>query len=334
MIPAHFYFTKKERLSWIILAGLVLAVIFLPGLLLPEKNTNRELKFSVRIIDSLLDARQREVIDSGNAEVPGRQKKGFGKGRGSKSGRKSALPKERKQYREFPFDPNTLPEDSLNLILPRFVASNLVKYRRKGGRFRTPADLERIYGMDSGLFRKVQPFILIPQDEKQEKKRLSYSSETGQKRRAKRQPVLINQADSASFEYLPGIGPVLAARIIAFREALGGFHSVSQVAQTYGLPKETFDRIRPRLILEAAPELIRINEATAGRLAAHPYIAWKEAKGICRYRDHHGAFESVEDLEKVRMLDSGWVSKIEPYLDFRTGTSLEGDTVILPRGKP
>lgn len=47
--------------------------------------------------------------------------------------------------------------------------------------------------------------------------------------------VEINTADSAMFEHLRGIGPTLAKRIVAYRSALGGFVSVNQIAEVWGL---------------------------------------------------------------------------------------------------
>ncbi|MBK6949695.1 MAG: helix-hairpin-helix domain-containing protein [Haliscomenobacter sp.] len=50
----------------------------------------------------------------------------------------------------------------------------------------------------------------------------------------------VNTSDSIAWESLPGIGPVLASRILKFRQRLGGFAFVDQVRETYGLPDSTF----------------------------------------------------------------------------------------------
>jgi DNA uptake protein ComE-like DNA-binding protein len=60
----------------------------------------------------------------------------------------------------------------------------------------------------------------------------------------------INSADTTSFIALPGIGSKLAARIINFRDKLGGFYSVAQVGETFGLPDSTFQKIKQYLKLE------------------------------------------------------------------------------------
>ena len=46
------------------------------------------------------------------------------------------------------------------------------------------------------------------------------------------QSVDINTADTTAFISLPGIGSKLAARIVNFRDKLGGFYSIDQVGET------------------------------------------------------------------------------------------------------
>ena len=50
----------------------------------------------------------------------------------------------------------------------------------------------------------------------------------------------LNRATVAELEELPGIGPVLAERITAFREANGGFRSVEDLQQVSGIGEKTF----------------------------------------------------------------------------------------------
>jgi competence protein ComEA len=52
--------------------------------------------------------------------------------------------------------------------------------------------------------------------------------------------VNLNRATAAELEELPGVGPVLAERIMAFREANGGFRSVSELQQVSGIGEKTY----------------------------------------------------------------------------------------------
>lgn len=53
----------------------------------------------------------------------------------------------------------------------------------------------------------------------------------------------INTASQAELESLPGIGPVLAQRIIAFRQKHGDFDTIEDVKEVYGVTAETFEMI-------------------------------------------------------------------------------------------
>src|SRR6185436_20843184 len=101
----------------------------------------------------------------------------------------------------------------------------------------------------------------------------------------------INTADTTAFISLPGIGSKLAVRIVTFREKLGGFYSVLQIGETFGLPDSTFQKIKQYLKLENTTiKKININTATVDELKAHPYIKWSIANPIVAYRNEHGRF--------------------------------------------
>ena len=57
------------------------------------------------------------------------------------------------------FDPNSASEQELvQLGLKEYVAKRLVKYRTKGGRFRSMSDLSKIYGIDPEWIVEAEPF--------------------------------------------------------------------------------------------------------------------------------------------------------------------------------
>lgn len=215
----------------------------------------------------------------------------------------------------FPFDPNTLPEDSLNLLgLPPRAVKTLVNYRSKGGQFRSPEDLGKLYGLEAEDKERLLPWVRIaprPSD-----------GEGGAAKSATAQTdvapmgVDINKDGPEAWQALPGIGPAYARRICGFREKLGGFSSIAQIKETYGLPDSTFEQIRPLLKHSAIYRKISINTADAAALQRHPYLGWKEANAIVAYRSQHGPFQSGEDVEKILALPLETKQKMAPYWDF------------------
>lgn len=111
---------------------------------------------------------------------------------------------------------------------------------------------------------------------------------------------------------------MLARRIINYKEALGGFVDMDQVKEVYGLPLATFDHIIVNLSIDKS-NLVRklnINLLDVDALAKHPYINKKQAHTIVNYRAQHGDFKKVESLSEIQSLNSDFLRKIEPYLEY------------------
>lgn len=63
-------------------------------------------------------------------------------------------------------------------------------------------------------------------------------------------PININTADEFLFEQLPGIGPSLAASIVAYREANGPFETLEDLQKVPNIGPRTFEAIRPFIAIE------------------------------------------------------------------------------------
>jgi competence protein ComEA len=84
------------------------------------------------------------------------------------------------------------------------------------------------------------------------------------------QPVHLNEASAAELCALPGIGPAKAARIVAWRQAHGGFRRVKDQRRVRGIGAKTVDRLRPLLTLESRPPAPSPPTAAAAAPAASP----------------------------------------------------------------
>lgn len=62
-------------------------------------------------------------------------------------------------------------------------------------------------------------------------------------------PVSLSSATVEQLDALPGVGPVLAKRIVDWREAHGGFTSLSQLQQVPGVGPRTYDRLKSLVVL-------------------------------------------------------------------------------------
>lgn len=216
----------------------------------------------------------------------------------------------------FEFDPNTASfQDWQRLGLNERTSKTILNYRNKGGKFYKPQDLQKIWGMPEGFYERVKDYVVITPTQRDTY--VKYDNSRSKTERDERKPVIINinEADTAAFIALPGIGSKLSARIVAFREKLGGFYSVEQIGETYGLPDSTFQLIKGRL-QPGAGEMrkLNVNAATKEELKMHPYIRWNLANAIVEYRNQHGAFKSLDELKNIALMDEATFRKIAPYL--------------------
>jgi competence ComEA-like helix-hairpin-helix protein len=219
----------------------------------------------------------------------------------------------------FYFDPNkAAPEDWKRLGIQGKMIQTIQNYLSKGGHFYKPADLQKIYGMNPDDYTRLAPYIKI--QDAVVKNQFTVSPNPYIKKTEIPSPkrIDINTADTSAFIALPGIGNKLAARIVSFREKLGGFYSIDQVGEIYGLADSTFQKIKRYLVLSnPVVTKLNVNEATKDEMKSHPYIKWTLANAIVEYRNQHGNFSSLEDLKKISLITDEILEKIRPYLECR-----------------
>lgn len=223
-----------------------------------------------------------------------------------------------------PFDPNYLDQAGwIRLGFTERQAAVIVKYTGKGGRFRRKEDLKKIYSVSESDYARVADYIVIadPTEQQLYSERKSTHSDARWYKDSPLQPdeltIEINSADSFSFQVLPGIGPAFAARIVRFRERLGGFHHPLQLLQVYGMDTNRFNGFAGQLEVDTSLiRRIQVNLADYEELRQHPLIGNKLAGVIVRYREHHGPFEGITDLERIQVVNENFLRNIAPYLEF------------------
>lgn len=215
----------------------------------------------------------------------------------------------------FAFDPNTASkEDLTRLGLAENTTKSILNYREKGGTFRKKEDFSKIYTLSPSDFERLSPFINLPEKAialPANKVEFPKNTITAPK------PIVnidINAASPEDWQKLNGIGVALAGKIVNYRSKLGGFTSIEQIKETYGLPDSTFQKVKQQLQLQT-PILkkININTASVEAIQTHPYIKKKQAEILVLYRKNHGNFASVSDLQKTGVFPDDLLSKLKPY---------------------
>lgn len=198
----------------------------------------------------------------------------------------------KRSVESFRFNPNTVSlEDLVRLGLSERQAESIENYRSKGGKFRVKEDFKKMYVVSDSLYERLEPFIDIPKVE-------------------------LNAADSTALVSLRGIGPYYARKIIEYRESLGGFYTVEQMLEVYGMDEERFAPLRE--CVKADASLIRpldIWTLPEDSLARHPYLGRSGARSIVRFRRIcPDSLWNVDGLLRENVLDSASMKRLRHYI--------------------
>lgn len=214
----------------------------------------------------------------------------------------------------FHFNPNELDSTGfVSLGLRPYVASNILKYRMKGGKFRDKKSFSRVYGIPEEKFIELEPFITIP----------SYDLTVAESKPDNDMQsnifsiVELNSADTAALMQIKGIGKGFARSIIRFRQQTGGFVRVEQLREIYGMTPENFEKIQSYCTVNKdLVNKININTASVDKLRAHPYLNFYQARQIYELRRKRGKLTGMTDLKSLSELNDSVLLKIKPYLKF------------------
>lgn len=287
--------SSTEKIGiWILL---VIAVAFpLLSFFVPLSSNNKS-KTDVSAFEQQISSWEKAVAEQNN-----KQNVDFTLQAPNQSATKSKLD-------PFNFDPNLLStEEWIKLGLTDKQTSSIMKFRQKGGVFKTKSDFKRMYMISEGEYAVLEPFILLPE-------KIDYTANNHKKEYKEPAPVELNSADSAALDAVKGIGPSLSRRIITYRSKLHGFISIEQLREVYGLDSAQYSTISPRLFVN--PYLvnkINVNKADLTELRNHPYIGNNVALSIVNYRKQHGDYQLLTDIKKSALVTDEVYQKISPYL--------------------
>jgi DNA uptake protein ComE-like DNA-binding protein len=128
----------------------------------------------------------------------------------------------------------------------------------------------------------------------------------------------LNTADTATLKKVPGIGSVFARRIVGYRALLGGFHSVSQLREVYGIDEERYQSLHVWFHADASfISKLPVNDLPSDSLAKHPYLNYKQARILQQLRHRKGRLTGWENLRLLEEFTEADRQRLHAYLSFR-----------------
>jgi competence ComEA-like helix-hairpin-helix protein len=197
-------------------------------------------------------------------------------------------------------------------------AASLLRYRDKYG-FYSIEQMRRIRVLPAALLNLISDSLLFAAHSNEDNKSATAKEARGiyDQKNVSHQKINkldLNAATTGMLVALPGLGEYTAAKIIAYRERLGGFLSLDQLQEIQGLKPETLEKVLPFLTLEQAVKHISINVVTYETLKQHPYLTWNQANSIIKMRKQRGQFKDLEELKESVLIDDETYKKLLPYV--------------------
>lgn len=227
------------------------------------------------------------------------------------------------------FDPNTVDSTTLvHLGFKPWQAKNLLKYRAKGGRYRRPEDLKRLYGMTDSMYQILQPYIQIVRTDVDSLRLDSMGRDSLWRdttrydsmpkwQHVKKDTILnLRTADTTELKMIRGVGSYRAKQIVRYRDALGGFVRVEQLKEVEGM-ELVADSVMKHFVLDSANvKQLNVNSMGVRQLSRHPYLRFEDAKAIYELRRRKIKLDSIEQLYELETLSEETIKKVAPYLNF------------------
>lgn len=210
-----------------------------------------------------------------------------------------------------PFDPNRLDLKGWQAMgfSPRESAA-ILKYTKKGGRFRKKEDLKKLFCMTEKRYAALSQFVQIDTT-------IKLTIQSKQKSYKRSFVIELNTADSLELMQVKGIGRFRASQILRRRKLLGGFWNTKQLLEIKNFPDSTYQQIIPFISLDTSQiQKIKINVVGFDELQKHPYFWYGVAKSIVNYRNKHGPFRQPSDLQAIYAIKPEQLEKVVHYITF------------------
>ena len=127
----------------------------------------------------------------------------------------------------------------------------------------------------------------------------------------------LNSCDTNDLLTVPQFGSKRAAKLVEYREKLGGFYCYSQLQEVYVMQNIDTTRLKDYLFINKQKiKKLNINTATYKELVSHPYIDAYLTKLILQHREKNGPIRDLNELQQITHAYPELIEKLRPYIGF------------------
>ncbi|MFV5686160.1 ComEA family DNA-binding protein [Flavobacterium sp. GB2R13] len=221
----------------------------------------------------------------------------------------------------YPFNPNFITDyKGYKLGMSVQEIDRLLAFRKENKYVNSAEEFQNVTKVSDSLLNVIAPFFEFPDWVKNKKEYKGYKNYPDQAFAKKEKIVLIdiNQATKEDLIKIYGIGEAISLRILKQKESLGGFVSMEQMKDVWGLSPEVIENLNTHFKISVLPNFkkIAINNASLKELSQFYYFRYALAKEIVTYRSMIGNIKNIEDLTKIKGFPVDKANLIGLYLDF------------------
>lgn len=235
------------------------------------------------------------------------------------------LEKEQKQQivKFYPFNPNFITDyKGYKLGMSVSEIDKLLAFRKENKYVNSAKEFQMVTGVSDSLLAQISLYFKFPDwtKNRKESKIMVFSNAKAESFSKKGKIVVkdINQATQEDLIKIYGIGEAISMRILKFKESVGGFVSMEQMKDVWGLSPEVIESLNANFKIGTLPNFkkIDINNASVKELAQFPYFRYNLAREIVIYRSMNGDIKNAGDLIKIKGFPVDKENIIGLYLDF------------------
>ena len=224
-------------------------------------------------------------------------------------------------YKIYPFNPNFITDfKGYKLGMKVEEIDRLLAFRKTNKYVNSAEEFQSVTKVSDSLLAVIAPYFKFPDWVKNKKQYMSYEKSNFKDFTKKEKITVldINQATKEDLIKIYGIGDGISERILKQKESLGGFVSMSQMEDVWGLSPEVIAELNKYFKVGALPSVkkIEINNISTKEMSKFPYFRYALAREIVTFRSMNGGIKSAEDLTKIKGFPIEKVKIIALYLSF------------------